>query len=109
METIETQKQLRRSILALLYKTRYAHPDQPGLLSMELEGLLRCPRQSLVFNLWYLKDAGYLDRTDAGRFLITAQGADAVESASTPLQLDRPSLAPTATASTPLAYKGRRM
>src|ERR1019366_9497441 len=57
--------QRREKILSLLYSRRFSHPQQPSLNLRELEALLKTPRGDLEFSLWYLKECGYLVRTDS--------------------------------------------
>jgi hypothetical protein len=80
MEHVEAQRQIRRSVLILLYNQRYSRPEQPGLLPEEIEDALSCSRQRLDFNLWFLREVGVLDRTESGHYQINARGVEAAES-----------------------------
>jgi hypothetical protein len=51
----------------------------------DLEELLAIPRDQLEFSLWFLKEGGYLLRSDSARHTITMKGAEWVETES-----DRP-------------------
>src|SRR5262249_1144918 len=64
----------REEILRLLYRRRFANPEQPSLGLRELETLLNTPKADLEFSLWYLKECGYLIRTDSARHTITIKG-----------------------------------
>jgi curved DNA-binding protein CbpA len=82
----------REEILLLLYRKRLSHPEQPSLNLRELETLLATPKEQLEFSLWYLKESGYLTRTDSARHTITIKGVQLAESISPrpagPPQLD---------------------
>ncbi len=69
----------REQIMLLLYRRRLARPDQPSLGLRDLELELRTPKDQLEFSLWYLKECGYLTRTDGARHTITIQGVQFAE------------------------------
>jgi curved DNA-binding protein CbpA len=73
------EMQRREKILALLYSRRFSHPQQPSLNLRELEALLNTPRGDLEFSLWYLKECGYLHRTDSAHHTITLKGVQFAE------------------------------
>ena len=73
------EKAKRRGLLELLYTARLNQPGQPALTLHELEDLLGCPREHLEFSLWYLKENGWIARTDNGRYSITARGVEQAE------------------------------
>lgn len=75
--TDETQR--REEILRLLYRHRFAHPDHPSLGLRDLETLLNVPRATLEFSLWYLKECGYLTRSDSASHTITIKGVQFAE------------------------------
>jgi curved DNA-binding protein CbpA len=76
----QDEVQRREQILRLLYRRRQAHPDQPSLGLRELEALVGTPKQHLEFSLWYLKENGYLTRSDSARHIITIKGVELIES-----------------------------
>jgi curved DNA-binding protein len=76
----QDEVQRREQILRLLYRKRQAHPDQPSLGLRELESHLGIPKQQLEFGLWYLKERGYLTRSDSARHTITIKGVELIES-----------------------------
>ncbi len=78
----QDEAERRSEILRLLYRTRQAHPDQPSLGLRDLEALLGTPKQRLEFSLWYLKETGYLTRSDSARHTITIKGVELIESMS---------------------------
>jgi hypothetical protein len=56
----------------------------------DLEELLGCPRDHLEVTLWYLKQRGWLERTDNARYSITVEGFDEAEAhGSWPVPKDR--------------------
>jgi curved DNA-binding protein CbpA len=69
----------REQILGLLYSRRFSHPQQPSLNLRELEALLNTPKGDLEFSLWYLKESGYLIRTDSAHHTITLKGVQFAE------------------------------
>jgi curved DNA-binding protein len=73
----------REEILRLLYSRRFSHPEQPSLSLRELEVLLNTPKGDLEFSLWYLKESGYLIRTDSARHTITIKGVQFAEALKT--------------------------
>ena len=78
-EGVDGERHKRRGILSLLYTKRVNQPEQPGVTLMELEELLGCPREHLECSIWYLREKGFLTRSDNGRHTITAQGFDEAE------------------------------
>jgi curved DNA-binding protein CbpA len=79
---VENEVQRREEIVRLLYRRRMAHPGQPSLGLRELESLLGTPKEQLEFSLWYLKESGYLTRSDGARHTITIKGVEFAESMS---------------------------
>jgi len=76
---VEAERRKRQGILSLLYTKRVNEPHQPFMSLHEFEDLLGCPREHLEFTLWYLKDSGFLSRSDNGRYSITVKGVDHAE------------------------------
>ena len=64
----------RQGILSLLYAKRVATPEQPGMSIVEMEDLLGIPREHLDFSLWFLKESGFVARTDSGKLSVTLKG-----------------------------------
>lgn len=77
------EMQRREEILRLLYQRRFAHPESPSLSLRDLENLLATPKSDLEFSLWYLKECGYLIRTDSARHTITIKGVQFAEALKT--------------------------
>jgi len=76
---IEGETNRRMGILCLLYRTRRANPESPGMSILQLESIMSFPREHLMFTIWYLKDKQYVRQDDRSDFLITAEGVDYVE------------------------------
>ena len=74
-----TEMQRREEILRLLYQRRFAHPERPSLSLRDLEMFLGVPKSDLEFSLWYLKECGYLIRTDSAHHTITIKGVQFAE------------------------------
>jgi len=77
------EMQRREKILSLLYSRRFSHPQQPSLNLRELEALLSTPRGDLEFSIWYLKECGYLIRSDSAHHTITLKGVQFAEALKT--------------------------
>lgn len=79
-----TEKHKRQLLLSLLYKQRVQDPRHPHLTLQEMEELLGYPRDHLEVSLWFLREKGYLMRTDNARFAITADGFEHAEAEKLP-------------------------
>ncbi|MGH9645668.1 MAG: J domain-containing protein [Bryobacteraceae bacterium] len=73
----------REKILSLLYSRRFSNPQQPSLGLRDLEALLNTPKGDLEFSLWYLKECGYLVRSDSAHHTITLKGVQFAEALKT--------------------------
>jgi curved DNA-binding protein len=76
---IETERELRDSLLHALYTIRRNEPGNPGLSLMTLAELLGCSIESMQFALWYLRGKKLIETVDDGNFAITVLGVDTVE------------------------------
>ena len=76
---IDSEANRRMALLCLLYHRRRSNPEAPGLSVLQFERLMSCPREHLLFGLWYLKDADLVRQDEASDFVITFQGVDHVE------------------------------
>jgi curved DNA-binding protein len=77
---MKDEVQKREEIILALYSRRLAHPGQPSLSLRDLETLLGTPKDHLEFSLWYLKESGYLTRSDGAHHTITLKGVELAES-----------------------------
>jgi curved DNA-binding protein len=75
---VAADRRIRLAALSLLYAARRNDPDRPGIGVVELERLLGCPEEHMKFHLWYLRENGWIQRTESGAFAITATGVDRV-------------------------------
>jgi curved DNA-binding protein CbpA len=74
---IETDVRIQQGILYLLYRARRRDTQNSGMGAFELEKILTLPEKHLEFHIWYLKEKGWVRRTDGGQYEITASGVDA--------------------------------
>ena len=74
---VKADGRLQQGILYLLYHARRRGNENSGMGAFELEKLLTIPEKHLEFHIWYLKEKGYIRRTDSGQYEITAIGVDA--------------------------------
>src|SRR6185503_9994478 len=71
---------LQDKVLSILYVKRRRNIKNPGIGDYDLERLSGCPREHLEFHLWYLKQKGWIERTESGTFAITVEGVDRANS-----------------------------
>ena len=85
-----TEHEKRQQIVTILYRKRLANPDQPAMGLRELIDALGISREQIEFSLWYLKEGGYITRTDSARHSITMKGVELAESIvrDQPLKID---------------------
>ena len=69
-------RRLLHGVLSLLYIARRRSAKDGGLGATTLEKMLGCPQEHLEFPLWYLKQRGWIERTETGLMAITADGVD---------------------------------
>lgn len=67
---------LRVAILSILYVARRNSSIEPGIGIIELERILCAPDNVLQFQMWYLRENGFVERLTSGHFAITAPGVD---------------------------------
>jgi curved DNA-binding protein CbpA len=77
---IERDVDIQNKLLSILYVKRRQDISEPGIGDLELERLLGCPAEHLQFPLWYLKEKGWIGKTERGTFAITAEGVDRANS-----------------------------
>lgn len=76
---VEGEANRRIGILCLLYKRRRSNPDDAGLSILEFESMMSCPREHLMFTMWYLREHEYVRQDEASDYVITGKGVDYVE------------------------------
>lgn len=79
----------RERLLSLLYVQRRRDMQSPGLGEYEIARLLRIPVELVGFHTWYLREKGWVQRTDTGQLAISATGVDSVERSRLRLPADR--------------------
>ncbi len=83
---VVADRRLRDALVSILYTARRNDAERPGLGVIELERLLGCPEQHMRFHLWYLKQNGWIERTESGTYAVTASGVDQVLDRGGPMQ-----------------------
>ena len=84
MHGLGSEKKKRNGVLLVLYTRRRNEPTQPSMTVHEMEDLLGCPKEHLEFGLWFLREKGFVTRSDNGRFTISVAGVEAAEDAEIP-------------------------
>jgi curved DNA-binding protein len=74
----EDDERIYKGILSLLFISRRRDVDKGSLGEMDIERFLNCPAEHLEFHLWYLREKGWIVRTETGHLAITADGVDKV-------------------------------
>ena len=82
-------REIRESLLSMLYVERRRNMNSPGLGEYEVSRLLRMPVELVEFHVWYLKAKGWVERLDTGQLAISALGVDQVEQGRLRLTPDR--------------------
>ena len=76
---LDGESNRRMGILCLLYRQRRSDADNPGVSILELESMMSCAREHLIFTLWYLKEQSCIRQDDYSDYVITGTGVDYVE------------------------------
>ncbi len=79
VQGIRGEQRRRFGVLRALYIKRVRDARQPDMSIPDMESLLGVPREHLEFTLWYLKERGYITRTDNIRYSVTAAGVEHTE------------------------------
>ncbi|HET6490603.1 MAG TPA: DnaJ domain-containing protein [Syntrophales bacterium] len=82
-------REIRESLLSMLYIQRRRNMKHPGLGDYDMARLLSKPIELVEFHLWYLKAKGWVERLDTGLLAISALGVDQVEQSRLRLGKDR--------------------
>lgn len=77
-DAVAADRRLRDAILSVLYTARRNDAESPGVGNVDLERMLDCPEVHMRFHIWYLKENGFIQRTESGQYAITAAGVDRV-------------------------------
>jgi hypothetical protein len=73
---VASDTRIRHAILSILYVARRNNSREPGIGLVEIERLLGCSTATIEFHYWYLRETGFVDRTEEGLMAITARGVD---------------------------------
>jgi curved DNA-binding protein CbpA len=87
--TFANDADLRSKIMSLFYVQRRRDMAKPGIGDLDLERMVDCPLSHLEFHLWYLRQKGWIERTDSGAYAITVGGVDQVEESDVRVRPDR--------------------
>lgn len=75
---IDRDIEIQSNLLSFLYVKRRQSVAEPGAGDHELERLLRCTPEQLEFQIWYMKEKGWVAKTESGTLAITVEGVDRV-------------------------------
>lgn len=70
-----SEVELRLAVLQVLMEARRKRPQTGGASGKMLLDCLNCSMQDIEWTLWYLREKGYLERTERD-FMITVAGVD---------------------------------
>jgi curved DNA-binding protein CbpA len=76
---IDRDIQIQSNLLSVLYVKRRRNVTESGIGEHELERLLGCTPEQLEFQIWYMKQKGWIIREN-GMLAITVEGIDRVTS-----------------------------
>jgi curved DNA-binding protein CbpA len=79
VQGMDSERRKRIGVLSLLYNKRLHDSDHPTLSIVDFEQLLGCPREHLELSLWYLRESCRIQRSDNGRYTLTAKGLEFLE------------------------------
>jgi curved DNA-binding protein CbpA len=77
---IDRDVDIQNKLLSILYVKRRQNVRDPGIGEYALERLLGCPPEHLEFHVWYLREKGWIGRTENGHLAITVEGVDRANS-----------------------------
>ena len=72
-------QEIRNAVLSVLYIERRNDPSAASVGLWQLEKIVGWPEKILEFHTWYLKEKGWIQRTDSGGYAITVMGIDVLE------------------------------
>jgi hypothetical protein len=81
---ISAERRKRTLLLSVMYRKRLRSQEQPYVSSHELEQVLGIEKEHLEFTFWYLREKGFVQRSDNGRYMITAAGVEEYEALEAP-------------------------
>jgi curved DNA-binding protein CbpA len=78
LSDVSADRRIRTALLSILYTACRNDAGKPGVGEIDLERMLGCPEEHMRFHIWYLKENGWIRRTESGTLAITASGVDLV-------------------------------
>lgn len=78
-EALEDQARKRVSVLTVMYERMLEKPQDGSLTAIEISTGVGYDVLHLEFALWFLREKGYIARTDVGDLRITAEGVEWLE------------------------------
>ena len=79
-KAVEPDADIQNKLLSIFHVRRRQEVANPGIGDLTLERMLGCPVEHLQFHLWYLKEKGWIRKTESGTFAITVEGIDRANS-----------------------------
>jgi curved DNA-binding protein CbpA len=79
-KTVGRDAEIQNRLLSILYVRRRQNIAEPGVGSLDLERLSGCPAEHLEFHIWYLREKGWVQKTEMGTLAITVAGVDRANS-----------------------------
>ena len=79
-KAVEPDADIQNKLLSIFHVRRRQEVANPGIGDLTLERMLGCPVEHLQFHLWYLKEKGWIRKTESGMFAITVEGIDRANS-----------------------------
>ncbi len=76
----DAERNVRLTVLEVLYTRRRLEPENSGLSPLDLEKLTGRAREHLEFTIWYLVQKKYITRSDGSMLQITVDGVEYLES-----------------------------
>ena len=75
----DSERNVRLTVLEVLYTRRRLEPDSSGLSPLDLEKLLGRAREHLEFTIWFLVQKKFVTRSDGAMLQITVDGVEYLE------------------------------
>ena len=75
-DSLDSDIRIQSVILNVLYHKCRENCKKPGFGLYQLRQMLDCSMELLDFHIWYMKERGWVRRTEDGMLAITVQGCD---------------------------------
>lgn len=76
---VDAETKLRIGMLCVLYSRKRSDPQAGGMTMLDVENVMKVPREQLLFAAWYLKTRKFVLMDDRSLANITAEGIDYLE------------------------------